>query len=224
MYILRVSFLAQLKIELLMLSLFLVVARFLFLIHKAITGHSKYALSGKAKCKTLICIGSGGHTTEMIKLIRDLDCNKYYPRYYFIAKNDTTSVTKVNEFEKSKNQPHGYKIITIPRSRVVHQSYLTSVLTTVYSIMYSFPIVCTLMPDLVLCNGPGTCIPICGISFLLKAAFIAKIKIVFVESFCRTKTLSLTGKILMYIADNFIVQWPSLTKKLKRAEYIGQLM
>lgn len=202
----------------------LVLARILFLIHKITTGHSKYVKKVKSNYKTIICIGSGGHTTEMLKLIKDMDCKKYYPRYYFVARSDTTSVAKIQNFEKNKSQTDGYKIIKIPRSRVVHQSYLTSILTTSFSIIYSFPIVCTIRPDLVLCNGPGTCIPICGITFLLKASFIANSKIIFVESFCRTRTFSLTGKILVYIADSFIVQWPFLTKKLKRAEYIGQLM
>lgn len=217
-------FLAQLTVELLILITFLAIARVMFLMHKIMTGHSKYLSKPKRKCKTIICIGSGGHTTEMLKLLKNFDCDKYFPRYYFVASNDTTSLTKVQEFEKKKNQIDGYKIIRIPRSRVVHQSYITSILTTVYSIIYSFPIVCIVRPDLVLCNGPGTCIPICGISFLLKAAFITSTKIIFVESFCRTKTFSLTGKILTYLADNFVVQWPYLTKKLKRAEYIGQLM
>lgn len=220
----HIIFLAQLKIELFLLVACLVIARVLYLMHKIMTGHSKYVSSSRIKCKTIICIGSGGHTTEILKLMKDLDINKYYPRYYFIANNDTTSLTKVKEFERSKNQNDGYKFIKIPRSRVVHQSYLTSVLTTIYSILYCFPIVFTLRPDLVLCNGPGTCIPICGITFLLKCLFISDTKIVFIESFCRTKTFSLTGKILVYFADNFIVQWPNLSKKLKRAEYIGQLM
>lgn len=188
------------------------------------TGYSKYVSKSRETNKTIICIGSGGHTTEMLKLMKDLDFQKYYPRYYFVANNDTTSITKVEEFERSRGQVDGYKIIKIPRSRIVHQSYFTSIFSTIYSIIYSFPIVCLLRADLVLCNGPGTCIPVCGISFLLKTAFITDTKIVFVESFCRTKTFSLTGKILMYLADNIIVQWPYLTKKMKRAEYIGQLM
>lgn len=35
-------------------------------------------------------------------------------------------------------------------------------------------------------------------------------KLVFVESACRVKSLSLSGKIMYHIADSFIVQWPQL--------------
>ncbi|XP_044270450.1 UDP-N-acetylglucosamine transferase subunit ALG14 homolog [Tribolium madens] len=214
----------QLKIELAILSAVLILARIFYLVHKITTGFSREASNKRvAPCRTIICIGSGGHTTEMLTLMTNLDFTKYCPRYYIMAKTDKTSYMKVKTFEEAKNQ-NNYKIIEIPRSRVVGQSYITSVFTTLYSIFYSIPLVFKLKPDLILCNGPGTCIPICLLSFLLKAAFIFNARIVFIESFCRTETFSLTGKILMYFADNFLVQWSSLKQKLKRAEYIGQLM
>lgn len=219
--------LAHLIVELSVLIIFLVVARVLFLIHKITTGHSKYASSKRtAPCKTIICIGSGGHTTEMLTLVSSLDFKKYAPRYYFLAKSDTTSLAKIEELEEKKagDEKTDYYIKNIPRSRVVHQSYFTSIFTTIFSIIYSIPLVFKIRADLILCNGPGTCIPICALGFLLKSFLITDTRIVFIESFCRTKTFSLSGKILTYFADNFLVQWPNLKNKLKRADYIGQLM
>lgn len=219
----------QLKFELFLLFVILIVARVLYLVHKITTGHSKYAtVKRQTSCKTLICIGSGGHTTEMLKLIETLDFVKYSPRCYVMASNDVTSMQKVKNVEQNKRTDRkndlDYRIFRIPRSRTVKQSYFTSVFTTLFSILYSIPLIFQTMPDLILCNGPGTCIPICGLAFLLKTMFICDTRIVFIESFCRTNTFSLTGKILMYFADNFLVQWPSLKKKLRRSEYIGQLM
>lgn len=208
--------------ELLLLTFLLVVARIMFLMHKAATGHSRISSSKRTKpCKTIICIGSGGHTTEMLKLVQTLHYSKYSPRFYVTASSDKTSTAKIRSLEDSNTDFH---IVEIPRSRVVGQSYITSVFTTLYSILYCVPVVCRIRPDLVLCNGPGTCIPICVIAFLLKAAFVCESRIAFVESFCRTKTFSLSGRILMYFADNIVVQWPKLKSRLKRAEYIGQLM
>ncbi|ENN75437.1 UDP-N-acetylglucosamine transferase subunit ALG14 homolog [Dendroctonus ponderosae] len=217
---------SQLKIELVLLSFILVIARITYVIHKITTGFSKVAPKRTKPCRTAICIGSGGHTTEMLRLLQNVNLQNYSPRYYIIAQSDVTSLRKVQSFEESKHSKlnQEYFIISIPRSRSVGQSYFTSVLTTIASILYSVPIVVRLRFDLILCNGPGTCIPICLISFLLRCAFIRESKIVFIESLCRTETFSLTGKILIYMADNFIVQWPSLKAKLKRAEYIGQLM
>ncbi|KAJ8936272.1 hypothetical protein NQ314_012434, partial [Rhamnusium bicolor] len=218
----------QLKLELFILAIIAIIARIFFLIHKITTGHSKYVTTKRQRSyKTIICIGSGGHTTEMLKLVEDLDFTKYSPRFYIMAYSDVTSASRVEELERLKTgvtERTDYKIYRVPRSRVVKQPYFTSVFTTVFSIIYSIPIVIKIRPDLILCNGPGTCIPICILCFLLKTAFITDSKIVFIESFCRTKTFSLSGKILTYFADNFIVQWPSLKKKLKRSEYIGQLM
>jgi beta-1,4-N-acetylglucosaminyltransferase len=47
--------------------------------------------------------------------------------------------------------------------------------------------------------------------------------LIFVESFCRVEELSLTGKILYQIVDRFIVQWPGLSEKHSRAEYLGKI-
>lgn len=160
----------------------------------------------------------------MLQLLKNIDFEKYSPRYYILASSDTTSRNKIKELEESKQNPNDYHLISIPRSREVHQSYITSIFTTIISIIYSIPYVLKIRPDLILCNGPGTCIPVCIIGFLLKLAFVTDTRIVFIESFCRTKTFSLTGKILIYLADNFLVQWLTLKRRLKRAEYIGQLM
>lgn len=49
-------------------------------------------------------------------------------------------------------------------------------------------------------------------------------KILFVESFCRVQTLSLTGRLVYPIADRFVVQWKGLCAKYLRAEYLGTLI
>lgn len=218
--------LGQLKFELALLAIVLVIARITYLIHKVTTGFSQFAPKRNKPCKTVICIGSGGHTTEMLRLIQKVNFKNYTPRYYILASSDTTSWNKVIGFEETKQSTinKDFFIVSIPRSRSVGQSYITSVFTTLFSFLYVIPTILKLRPDLVLCNGPGTCIPVCVLTFLLKCCFICETKIVFIESFCRTQSFSLTGRILTYLADNFIVQWPSLKTKLKRAEYIGQLM
>lgn len=219
-----VQFLDSLWLEVTILGLLLIILRFIFLIHKITSGHAtKTSTKRKTPAKTVICIGSGGHTTEILELVKQLNNKHYSPRLYIVAKSDSTSISKIQSFE-SKEKEQDHKIIRIPRSRVVGQSYITSTFTTLYSILYSIPIMIRIRPDLILCNGPGTCIPICAIAFILKAAFICDTRIIFIESFCRIKTFSLTGKILIYIADNIVVQWPTLRNRLERATYLGQLL
>lgn len=215
-------------LELIVLFVLTLIARALYLVHKITTGFSKVPASKRtAHCKTIICVGSGGHTTEMLMLVQTLDFDRYSPRYYIMANTDHISSCKIHAVEKTKSNAQestDYKIIEIPRSRHVKQSYFTSIFTTLYSVVYSIPVVCRIRPDLILCNGPGTCVPICFIAFMLKVLFICDTRIIFIESFCRTRTFSLTGKILRYIADNVVVQWPYLKTKMKQAEYIGQLI
>lgn len=159
--------------------------------------------------KTMIILGSGGHTAEMIRILRYLDFKNYTPRIYVYADTDIMSMEKIKSLEKNNVD---YKVYKIRRSREIHQSYYTSVYTTIYAILESVPILWKECPELILCNGPGTCVPLCIIAFLFKIFYIMQTTIIFIESFCRVKTLSLTGKILYNIVDHQIVQWPYLCK------------
>lgn len=166
---------------------------------------------------TLIILGSGGHTTEMLRIVKNLNFNKYKPRIYVHADSDKMSIVKLEEIEGNSDD---YKVITIFRSREVGQSYISSVLTTLIAIKSAFIILINYKPDLILCNGPGTGVPLCLVSFLLKLIFLNRTKIIFIESFCRVKSLSLTGKILYYFVDDVIIQWPLLTKESKNVHLI----
>ncbi|CAG8778243.1 14293_t:CDS:1, partial [Acaulospora morrowiae] len=59
---------------------------------------------------------------------------------------------------------------------------------------------------------------------LHKILGIKWIKLIYVESFARVRTLSLSGKLLLRFVDRFIVQWPYLEQKYPQAEYKGILV
>ncbi|XP_021500121.1 UDP-N-acetylglucosamine transferase subunit ALG14 homolog isoform X1 [Meriones unguiculatus] len=178
--------------------------------------------------RVLIVAGSGGHTTEILRLVGSLS-RAYSPRYYVIAESDEMSAKKIHSFERARAErdstneypPHLYRI---PRSREVHQSWLSSIFTTLQSMWFSFPLIYRKRPDLVLCNGPGTCVPICVSALLLGILGIKKVIIVYVESICRVETLSLSGKILFHLSDYFIVQWPALKEKYPKSVYLGRIV
>ncbi|XP_011645223.1 UDP-N-acetylglucosamine transferase subunit ALG14 homolog [Pogonomyrmex barbatus] len=161
--------------------------------------------------KTMIILGSGGHTAEMLRIVKHMNIKNYTPRIYVHAQTDKLSAEKVKNLEDSNKD---YKIVEIYRSREVQQSYFTSIWTTMFATLNCFPIIWKENPELILCNGPGTCVPLCIIAFLFKVLFITENVIVFIESFCRVKTFSLTGKILYYLADHIIVQWAYLSKPM----------
>ncbi|XP_033731409.1 UDP-N-acetylglucosamine transferase subunit ALG14 homolog [Pecten maximus] len=94
----------------------------------------------------------------------------YTPRYYVMATTDNMSEGKVHDFETKRSQGNSknYEIHKIPRSREVKQSWITTVLSTLGATLVSFPLVFKLNPNIILCNGPGTCIPICIAGLFLK--------------------------------------------------------
>jgi len=177
---------------------------------------------GKKSIKVLAIAGSGGHTTELIRLMSSLPSN-FTPRAYVMATTDKMSLTKIQSFEEEHQLLNGgmFELHRIPRSREVRQSWLSTVWTTLYAVTHSIPLVWSIKPDLILCNGPGTCIPICFISFLFKVLGLAWTDIVFVESICRVTSMSMTGKLLYPIANKFYVQWPRLVKDYPNALYLG---
>uniref|UniRef100_A0A3P8SS26 UDP-N-acetylglucosamine transferase subunit ALG14 n=1 Tax=Amphiprion percula TaxID=161767 RepID=A0A3P8SS26_AMPPE len=180
----------------------------------------------KGPVAVLVVAGSGGHTTEILRLMESLS-SSYTPRHYVIADTDRMSQEKVCTFESSKQQSDSktqFTIRRIPRSREVRQSLSSSVVSTLNALQYSLPLVFRLRPDMVLCNGPGTCVPLCVAALLLGILGMKKVVIVYVESICRVQTLSLTGKILYPISDYFFVQWSSLRDKYPKSIFLGRIV
>ncbi|XP_030852039.1 UDP-N-acetylglucosamine transferase subunit ALG14 homolog [Strongylocentrotus purpuratus] len=176
--------------------------------------------------KTLIVAGSGGHTTEVIRLLGSMS-DVYSPRVYVYANTDKISEDKIRTFEESKTakgDSQNYIIEKIPRSREVRQSYLTSTISTLYATLFAFSIIFKHSPDLLLVNGPGTCIPLCAAAFAMRFLGVKPVIQVYVESICRVEYLSLSGLIMYYFADHLVVQWPSLKEKYPKAVYLGRVV
>uniref|UniRef100_A0A1I7T2A7 UDP-N-acetylglucosamine transferase subunit ALG14 n=1 Tax=Caenorhabditis tropicalis TaxID=1561998 RepID=A0A1I7T2A7_9PELO len=159
----------------------------------------------------------------MLELIKHFG-DEFNERTYIIADTDTISEDKAIAHEKSRNNER-FSIERIPRAREVGQSYLTSIVSTFHATVFALKLINRTRPDLVLLNGPGTCIPIA-----LAAAFFDMIRvidtvIIYEESICRVKRLSLSGAILYYIGmtDCLIVQWPGLKRRYPRSTYIHDL-
>lgn len=180
---------------------------------------------------TLIVLGSGGHTAEMLSLLSVLRMDRFTPRFYIAAATDNMSLHKARSFEhsladKPATKEASLQYTQIYRSREVGQSYVTSVWTTILATVHALWLMIRIRPQVILCNGPGTCIPLCVIAFLFKVVGIRWSSIFYVESVARVQKLSLSGLLLykLRMADQFFVQWPQLQKNYPRAHYVGCLM
>lgn len=202
----------------------LILIRFLYLVSKC--GKVPVGLKRTQPCSTMVVLGSGGHTTEMITLLSGMELKNYTPRTYVVANSDTMSVEKMQAFETNSGKSSAHCVHLIPRARQVKQSYLTSIFSTLYATLHTLPLVFRTRPDLLLCNGPGTCIPLCFWAYLLKFFLIKEVQLVYVESICRVEHLSLSGMILYYlcVADHVLVQWPGLQQLYPRTRYLGRVV
>ncbi|KAJ4483363.1 glycosyltransferase family 1 protein [Lentinula aciculospora] len=191
----------------------------------------------KKNRKLAVFLGSGGHTSEMLALVSSLDFGRYYPRVYIISEGDTLSERKAVLLEAkaarstSKKTQNPYTFLVIPRARKVHQSLLTTPPTALLSFIKCFYHVTIAssyqdasFADVLILNGPGTCLVLCLAVYLNKFFGLSSPRMVYVESFARVRSLSLSGKLLRYFVDRFIVQWPQLLKDGKRGDCHGWLI
>ncbi|KAH0563488.1 hypothetical protein GP486_001954 [Trichoglossum hirsutum] len=136
---------------------------------------------------------------------------------------------------KEEEAKQRYEIYTVPRARKIHQSLLTTPINALKCCIACIhvlrgnnnkPLLYPQYPDLIICNGPGTAVCVILMSLSLKYFGIrgakGKMRTIYVESFARVRTLSLSGKILRGCCDRFVVQWERL--KRGRAEYLGILV
>lgn len=106
---------------------------------------------------------SGGHTAEMVRLLATLDFARYTPRVYLVSSGDAFSAGQAARLEAARGRDEDYTVVEVPRARRVHQSFLTAPWTTLMSLAFTMRVI-ALDPrfaDVVIMNGPGTCVPIC---------------------------------------------------------------
>lgn len=70
-------------------------------------------------------------------------------------------------------------------------------------------------PDVVVCTGVLATVPMC-----LLCKLFGK-NLIFIESYAKVKTPTLTGKLLYPFADRFYVQWRELLEYYPKAQYVG---
>eukprot|EP01012_Entosiphon_sulcatum_P032467 TRINITY_DN41293_c0_g1_i1.p1 TRINITY_DN41293_c0_g1~~TRINITY_DN41293_c0_g1_i1.p1 ORF type:complete len:454 (-),score=70.19 TRINITY_DN41293_c0_g1_i1:11-1372(-) len=181
----------------------------------------KQAKPRKKPAKVLVVLGSGGHTTEMMYALSALEWGSYTPTYC-IAKTDEGSEPKAQRLEKRFHREET-QVELIPRAREVKQSLITSVYTTIDAFYMSVRAVWNVFPDVVVCNGPGTCVPVVFAAYVFRALLIKRIKVVYSESFTCVSHLSMSGLLLYPFCDAFCVQWPDLLRRYRGAIYTGRI-
>ncbi|KAK5127486.1 hypothetical protein LTR85_006825 [Meristemomyces frigidus] len=140
-----------------------------------------------------------------------------------------------------------YDIVTVPRAREIHQPLATAPVSSFKCMRACYDLLTRYttetrdghaggpgqkdFPDVILCNGPATATILVFTSMLLRFFDVkgcstrGKLRTIYVESWARVKTPSLSGRLLSRVVDRFLAQWPQLERAAGgRAEYMGVLV
>ncbi|KAK4157657.1 glycosyltransferase [Chaetomidium leptoderma] len=205
--------------------------------------------SGLPAVYFLYILGSGGHTSEMLETIK----RKFVPqanahRRYLVTTGDQDSLDRVVKLESLIHRcfpdPRAGTLDTfqVPRARKVHQPFWTAPLSCLATAIHAINALTRepnarpytrhgaqfKYPHVVITNGPATGFIVCLVAHALKLFYLVpptRLKMVYVESWARSRSLSLTGRLFLWsgIADMFCVQHEALARGTRGAVYVGQV-
>lgn len=153
------------------------------------------------KKKVLFISSTGGHLSELLQL------EPLFERYDSYV---VTEKTKINLWLKKKYKT--YYLLYGARNFPIRYFFKFLI-----NLMKSFHLFFKIKPDIVVSTGAHTSVPMC---------FIAKIfrkKIIFIETFAKIDSPTLSGKLIYPIADAFYVQWENMKNFYPKAIYKGGL-
>lgn len=150
------------------------------------------------KKKICLAASAGGHMTQLLKLS---DSWQGYDAFYVT----TTEVLR----KKLSDLGHVY---------VVGECNYQHPLRVLKVLFKSIIIIFSKRPEVIISTGAAAGCILCFLGKLIGA------KIVWIDSITNVKRLSLSGRMVRYIADLFLVQWPGLADRYKRAEYVGEVI
>lgn len=148
-----------------------------------------------------ICLVSstGGHFAQLKQIIP------------IIEKFDYFIVTEKSEMSNNNIKNKSYYLKQQERKNILFFFYIA------YNTIISMLILARERPSLILTTGAGAVIPFCILGKLFGA------KLIFIESFAKVKTPTITGRILYRISNRFYVQWEELLEVYPKAIYKGAL-
>lgn len=185
----------------------------------------------------LVVLGSGGHTTEMLSMLSTphFSPKTYTYRSYVVSEGDAFSAGRAKEFEEGlsarqeqsskerKQEEVGYSIHTVPRARRIHQSLISTPVTSLYCLVTCVSFLRNHprgKPDLILVNGPATALIVILASLTMEYfSFLrgwnkgtGRTRSIYVESWARVRRPSLSCWIIVKagLCDQVLVQWPQL--------------
>jgi UDP-N-acetylglucosamine:LPS N-acetylglucosamine transferase len=153
--------------------------------------------------KILLISSSGGHLLQLLTLSKAL---REYNLTLITEKNTSTSSKSFEGFESVYLLPHGgrEKLLVYPFK------FLVNILISAFRVL-------TIRPKVIITTGAHTAVPTCYLGKLIGS------RVIYIETFAKINTPTITGRIIHPIADSFYVQWESMLKFYKKAKFVGSI-
>lgn len=155
----------------------------------------------KNKKKVLFISSIGGHLTQLLQL------ESLFQKYNYHIVTEKSEIT----LKLKEKHPVSY-LVYGARNYPIRYIFKFS-----YNILKSLLIFLREKPDIIITTGVHTAVPMCYIAKLFRK------KVVFIESFAKSSSPTLSGKLVYPIADLFIVQWESMKEVYPKAVYGGTI-
>ena len=148
--------------------------------------------------KVCLTSSAGGHFMQLKQLFK------------MTKKYDTFIITEKNV--SSKNIENSYKVFFLTQQERKSFDFLFKFIINIIKTLF---IILVKNPDIVISTGAG------ATTFVCLGTKILGGKVIFIESFAKISSPTLTGRIVYKFADEFYIQWEEMKKFYPKANYKG---
>jgi UDP-N-acetylglucosamine:LPS N-acetylglucosamine transferase len=152
----------------------------------------------KNKLRICLAASAGGHISQLLKLAA---CWNGYETFCVttteVVRNKLNKLGEVYVVGEC-NRQHPMRVITV--------------------FLRCIRIVLKERPDVVISTGAAAGCMLCFLGKMFGA------KVVWIDSITNVERISLSGRMVRYIADLFLVQWPELAGRNKKVEFVGTVV
>lgn len=148
--------------------------------------------------KVCLTSSSGGHFMQLKQLFK---MTQKYNTFIFTEKN-----------EIAKGYSKKYKMSYLKQQERKNAGFIFEF---IYNLLKAFWVVFYKNPDVVISTGAGATTFVCLFVKLFGG------KVIYIESFAKINSRTITGKIVYKFADEFYVQWEEMKKLYPKAHYNG---
>lgn len=152
-----------------------------------------------SKKKVMFISSVGGHLTQMLEL------KSLFNDYDYILITEKTDVTK-----SLKDKYHIDYLKYGTRQYIFNYLFIC-----IFNFFKTFYLFFKYRPKVIVTTGTHTAVMMCYLGWIMRR------KVIFIESFAKRTSTTLSGKLVYPIATTFVVQWETMLKFYPKAKYFG---